>query len=53
MAKMIKFYDVVAKKAVMIPESKTTKVIKKTAKRTTKFLVAKGAGGNKLYRIIG
>lgn len=51
--KNIKFYDVKSKKAVLIPEDKTSVVYKKGKGRRVKMLTAKGPKGNKLYKIVG
>jgi hypothetical protein len=48
---MIKFYDMKARKSVLVPESETEKLTKKGKNRTVKMLRAKGKAGNWMYRI--
>ena len=48
----IKFYDMKARKTVMVPEEKTWIEIK-GKKKNMKMRVAYGAAGNKIYRIVG
>lgn len=54
MAKLVKFYDIKSKKAVMIPEEETQVISRYNprSKRRVKMLTAVGPQGNKLYKII-
>ena len=49
----IKFYDMRARKSVYIDEDKTWVEIKGSGSRKVKMRVGYGAGGGKVYRIMG
>ena len=49
----IKFYDMKARQSVYVPEEKTWVEVKGKPGRRVNMRVAYGAGGNRMYRIMG